>query len=57
MELGKDNEEQILTAIRKAANCLEYGEVRIKINKDAPMLEITIDTHEILRFRKHGNQY
>ena len=52
MELKKEYEEDILKAIRKAASSTEYGEVIIKINKDAPMLEIIIGTQEKLRFQK-----
>jgi len=52
MELEKVHEERILEAVRKAANSVNYGEVRIKLDQSAPKIEIIIETQEKLRFEK-----
>jgi hypothetical protein len=52
MVLEKNHEEQSLEAIRKAAAPVEYGEVRIKLDKSATKLEIIIETQEKLRIDK-----
>jgi hypothetical protein len=52
MVLEKNHEEQILEAVRKAAATVEYGEVRIKLDKSAARLEIIIETQEKLRIDK-----
>jgi len=54
MILEKDHEEEILVAIRKAALSVDYGEVRIKIDKSASNLEVIIETQEKLRLKKTG---
>jgi len=52
MELEKVHEEEILKAVRKACESIEYGEVRIKLDKTAPNLCIEVVTQEKLRFKK-----
>ena len=52
MVLEKAHEEKILEAVRKAAESVDYGEVRIGLNKDSPRLEITIEIQEKLRLEK-----
>jgi len=52
MVLEKAHDEKILEAVHKAAESVDYGEVRIKIDKSAPKLEIIIETQEKLRFEK-----
>ena len=52
MLLGKEHKDKILESICKAAESVDYGEVRVKLNKTAPKLEIVIETQEILRFDK-----
>ena len=54
MILEKEHEKEILAAVRKAAWSVDYGEVRIKLDKTAPKLEIIIETQEKLRFEKTG---
>ena len=53
MELEKHHEEEILKAVRKAAQSVDYGEVRIGLNDSAPMLEIVIGTQEKIRIEKN----
>ena len=53
MILEKAHEKAILAAIRKAADSVDYGEVRVKIDKTAPKLEIVIETQEKLRLEKN----
>jgi len=53
MVLDREQEEEILEAVRRAAASVEYGEVRICINKDAPTLDVTVETHERLRLAKN----
>ena len=53
MELETAHEEKILAAIRKAAKSVDYGEVRVKIDKTAPKLEIVIETQEKFRLEKN----
>jgi hypothetical protein len=52
MELEKAHEDNILEAVRRAAKSVDYGEVRIRLDKSAPKLEIIIETQERLRFEK-----
>jgi hypothetical protein len=52
MKLEKAHEDKILEAVRKAAESVDYGEVRIKLDKSAPKLEVVIETQEKLRFEK-----
>ena len=52
MVLEKNHEEQIIEAVRKAVESVDYGEVKIRLNKDAPELEVIIDTQKKLRFKK-----
>jgi hypothetical protein len=54
VELEKAHEEEILKAVRKAAQSVDYGEIRIKMDKTAPKLEIVIATQEKLRFEKNA---
>ena len=52
MILEKAHENELLKAFRKAVESVDYGEVRLKIDKTAPKLEIVIETQEKLRFEK-----
>lgn len=42
----------VLEAARKAAESVGYGEVRVKLDKSAPKMEIIIETQEKLRLEK-----
>jgi len=52
LALDKFHEEKILEAIRKADESIEYGEVRVKIDKSASRREIIIETQEKIRYDK-----
>jgi len=53
MVLEKAHDEKILEAVHKAADSVDYGEVRIKIDKSAKkFLEIIIETQEKLHLEK-----
>ena len=52
MLFTKYDDEIILKSIHKAAQSVDYGEVRIKIDKMAPKMEVIIETQEKLRFDK-----
>ena len=54
MKLEKAHKEKILEAIDKAAESIDYGEVRVKLDKTAPKMEIVIETQEKLRFEKNA---
>ena len=54
MVLGKATEQKIIEAVRKAALSVDYGEVRIKLDKTAPKTEIVIETQEKLRIEKNA---
>ena len=52
MVLEKAHKEKILEAITEAAESVDYGEVRVKLDKSAPKLEVVIETQKKLRFEK-----
>jgi len=52
MVFTRDHDERIIEAVHKAAESVDYGEVRIKLDKSAPKLEVIIETQEKLRFEK-----
>lgn len=52
MVLENAHEQRILEAVRKAALSVDFGEVLIKIDKTAPILDVVITTQEKLRFEK-----
>jgi hypothetical protein len=54
MVFEKLHEDKILEAVRKAAASVDYGEVRVKIDKTASKLEIVIETQEKLRLEKNA---
>ena len=52
MVLRDEHKVKILEAVEKAAKSIDYGEVRVKLNKSEPKMEIVIETQERLRFDK-----
>jgi len=52
MVLDKDHEEKIIAAVRQVAKSVDFGEVRILLNRNAPDLEIIIETQEKIRIKK-----
>jgi hypothetical protein len=53
MELEKAHEEQILDAVRKAAQSVDHGEVQIKIEKTKSVLDVVVVTQERIRLEKN----
>jgi len=53
LTLEKSHKEEILAAIEEAAQSVDYGEVRIKLDTSAPKLEVVIETQKKLRFEKN----
>ena len=53
MVLEKAHEEQILEAVRRAANSIDHGEVQIKIEQTKPILDIVVVTQERVRLEKN----
>jgi hypothetical protein len=54
MVLEKEHKEQIIEAVCEAAESMDYGEVRIKIDKTAPMLDVFVETHKRIRLDKNN---